>query len=306
MSAKFYAQYKIRNNTNGDLLSTNLNNPQFRNKHSILKISMENAIHIVAPLADKHTHTVILLHGRDSLAAEFAEEFFESQASDDRTLPEIFPTVKWVFPASQMRNSARFGEEMSQWFDIWSVEEPTEKEEIQLDGLRDSTKEILSIVHNEASLVPPSRIILGGISQGCATAIHALLRGKIRLGGFMGFCSWLPLPDKVAHLSKTFTRSDRLRHIDYILSEEAQKSASSLKHLAGDHGSALDTPIFLSHSEDDEVVPIKQGIELSNNLRDLGLQVTWKCYKTGGHWINEPEGVDDIVGFLVGKATLTS
>jgi len=43
------------------------------------------AHHTVAPIA-AHTHTVIFLHGRDSNATEFAPEFFESQASDDRTM----------------------------------------------------------------------------------------------------------------------------------------------------------------------------------------------------------------------------
>lgn len=51
-----------------------------------------NQPHVIVPLKE-HTHTVILLHGRDSTATEFTEEFFESQASDDRTLPEMFPVA---------------------------------------------------------------------------------------------------------------------------------------------------------------------------------------------------------------------
>jgi hypothetical protein len=31
---------------------------------------------------------------------------------------------------------------MSQWFDMWSVENHLEKNEIQIDGLRESVKEI--------------------------------------------------------------------------------------------------------------------------------------------------------------------
>jgi lysophospholipase II len=63
-------------------------------------------IYVVLP-QQKHSHTVILLHGRDSNASEFAGEFLESQASDGRILPEVFPTIKWVFPTSKLRNSAR-------------------------------------------------------------------------------------------------------------------------------------------------------------------------------------------------------
>lgn len=61
-----------------------------------------------------HSHTIIMLHGRDSVASEFAVELFESQASDNRTLPQIYPGIKWVFPNSGMLNSKRFDMELSQ------------------------------------------------------------------------------------------------------------------------------------------------------------------------------------------------
>jgi predicted esterase len=67
-----------------------------------------------------------------------------------------------------------------------------------------------------------------------------------------------------------------------------------------DFGSAsvVETPIFLSHSRDDGVVPIANGKKLYTALEKLGMVVTWKLYEDGGHWINEPQGVDDIVSFI--------
>jgi predicted esterase len=127
--------------------------------------------------------------------------------TDDRTLPETFPTVKWVFPTSKLRESARFKVEMSQWFDMWSTENPQERKEVQVEGLRESIAFILSIIRKEASLVPPERIVLAGISQGCATAIYALLYGGIQLGGFIGLCGWLPFADQVCFLSSDFAVS---------------------------------------------------------------------------------------------------
>ncbi|KAG9228408.1 hypothetical protein BJ875DRAFT_489898 [Amylocarpus encephaloides] len=59
----------------------------------------------------------------------------------------------------------------------------------------------------------------------------------------------------------------------------------------------LETPIFLSHSRDDDVVPITNG-KNSLTLEKLGMVVSWKQYKDGGHWVNEPQGVDDIVVFI--------
>lgn len=62
--------------------------------------AIKDRLYVAAP-SKQHTHTIILLHGRDSTASEFASEFFESQASDDLTLPETFPSIKWVFPSSK-------------------------------------------------------------------------------------------------------------------------------------------------------------------------------------------------------------
>lgn len=53
-------------------------------------------------------------------------------------------------------------------------------------------KEISSIIHEESEFVPLKNIILGGISQGCATAIFTLLSSGLSLGGFVGLSSWLP------------------------------------------------------------------------------------------------------------------
>jgi len=145
-------------------------------------------IHVIEP-TKKHTHTFILLHGRDSNATEFVTDFFESQASDDRTLLETFPNYKWVLPTSPLRNSARFETEMSQWFDMWSVENPEERKDLQVQGLKESIAFIMDVIHQEAKFVPMERIILGGISQGCATAIYALMAIRVQIGGFISLCS---------------------------------------------------------------------------------------------------------------------
>ncbi|TAQ90046.1 hypothetical protein B7494_g1645 [Chlorociboria aeruginascens] len=262
---------------------------------------MENTAYIVAPRRD-HTQTIILLHGRDSIASEFAEEFFESQASDDRTLLEIFPTTRWVFPTSKIRNSARFNVPMSQWFDIWSVENHLEKNEIQIDGLRESVKEILDLIRTEATLISPDRIILGGISQGCATAIHTLLYGGIQLGGFIGLSSWLPFePEITTTMADNMTWrivENRLHYSHKMLNipTDQAETTSILSDLSSTF--VLKTPVFLSHSQDDDVVPIANGKKLSTTLEELGMVVSWKQYKDGGHWVNEPQGVDDIVSFI--------
>jgi predicted esterase len=127
-------------------------------------------IHTIQP-TKQHTHTIIFLHGRDSTAEEFASEIFESQGSDEKTLLEALPNYRWVFPSSGKCTSSRFDTEMSQWFDIWSLEIPEVRNETQAAGLKRSTARILALIELEASLVPHQHIFLAGISQGCATAV---------------------------------------------------------------------------------------------------------------------------------------
>lgn len=210
----------------------------------------------------QHTHTFILLHGKGSTASEFRKDFFESQASDNSTLPERFPSIKWVLPTAQM---IIFDGEMSQWFEMCSTDDPFERQADQQSDLAAAVKSIHQIIDEESSIVGAQNIILGGISQGCAVAIHALLNQNRQLGGFVGLCSWLP--------SREGTTDDA-------------------------HKAALGTPVFLSHSQDDDVIAIKYGEELRDGLSRLGMEVQWRAYIEGGHWVNEPQGVDDLVEFL--------
>lgn len=137
--------------------------------------------HVVGPKeGSKHTHTIILLHGRDSQADEFASEFFECEATgpdeEDRTLTALFPTVRWVFPQARTLRAERFDTDMSQWFDMWSLDDVQERSELQIPGLRDSVDLVIETIKEEERLVPRGRIVLGGISQGFATYVFSFFR----------------------------------------------------------------------------------------------------------------------------------
>ncbi|CZT48368.1 uncharacterized protein RSE6_09052 [Rhynchosporium secalis] len=211
-------------------------------------------------------------------------------AGDEGALLKI-ANVTWFNPDFEDKS-------MSQWFDMYSTEDPSENTDIQIDGLRESVSEILDLVRSEATLISSDRVFLGGISQGCATAIHALLFGGIRLGGFIGFSSWLPFEQEITtkiHESGGWSIDEYRLYYDHkILNSSAE---STLITSNGEKTDVLKTPVFLSHSADDGVVSITNGERLSATLERLGMVVSWKRYEDGGHWIHEIQGVSDIVQY---------
>lgn len=221
--------------------------------------------HIIQPTQSHHC-TIIALHGRGSNGPEFSEELFEDKSSEGLTLPEHLAHSKWTFPSSQKRYSTVFQEEMDEWFDIYSLTDPSMQEELQIEGLRDSVKHILNIINKELEFVPASNIILLGISQGCATAIHALLAGQHQLGGFIGIAGWLPFLKQVDDLSKFYKDTLGLTSTSQI-----QTSAT--------------TPALLCHCADDNVVDVELGRQSRAALTasDLNMDVTFTEFASGGH-----------------------
>ncbi|PNP56723.1 hypothetical protein THARTR1_03419 [Trichoderma harzianum] len=250
---------------------------------------------VVGPISG-HTHTIILLHGRDSEAQEFASEFFECEATETKqTLPNLFPTVRWVFPQANLLHSERFGIKMSQWFDMWSVEDQQERAELQVPGLRSSVNLITELIKREELLVPRSNIFLGGISQGFATVLAAFFAdGRGGFAGLCGFSSWLPLANQAAS------------EIELVNEETGQKLAAMQRLYLGDDKQQMSlspqqiesTPILLEHCHDDDIISVQSGILLRDFIDNLGLSIVFHEYESGGHWFNEPQGVDDFVMFL--------
>jgi predicted esterase len=83
--------------------------------------------------------------------------------------------------------------------------------------------------------------------------------------------------------------------IDYSIILRAHKKRQLEAH---SHGPAFEPPVFLSHLKNNDLDPVRKERGIPQALDCLGFEVTWKQYEDGGHWINEPEGVDDIIAFL--------
>ncbi|KAK9440173.1 carboxylesterase [Metarhizium brunneum] len=257
------------------------------------------AMPVIVPAAAKHTHTVVFLHGRGDVAENFVASLEYSKSSRGQTLQETFPSFRWVFPKAGVGASFSFGgNKVSQWFDIWNVADFSEREEMQILGLKESVAMIRKVLHIEAGILGGhwDRIILAGISQGAATATHALLNLKLPaaaddgtklsggLAAFIGFSCRMPFPGRT------------LRKTRAVLSlEDAPEDDEVIRR----------TPVLLEHCVDDPLVLVENGRVLRDTLRGFGAEVHSREYPDGGHWLNSPAGMDDVAEYLTHILGLT-
>lgn len=310
-----------------------------------------------------HKQTFILLHGRGSSGAQFGPQLLAapitattttSTESPTTTLRDAFPHAKFVFPTASRRRARVFNRSVvNQWFDNWSpaldahAPEETETEtntrerdELQITGLRESSEFVHDVVRREARLLDEDkdddddedgeegrRIVLGGLSQGCAMALVSLLVADdaelpATLGAVVGMCGWLPLRRRLeegfavgstAGLLEgeefnpfggdTDTTSDGDEGEDgqtvaAYLRDQLDMPAPSSSQSMEKKKKKKSTPIFLGHGKDDEKVPVRRGEEAASSLKSLGAtNVVWHAYEELGHWYS-PEMLGDLVSFL--------
>ncbi len=195
---------------------------------------------VVPPLAGPlaHKQTIILLHGRGSTGLDFGPALLYTKIPGHGNLREAFPQAKFVFPTASVRRATIYrGSRIFQWFDNWSLlkGEGLEREELQFEGLTEASHYIQGLVKQEAEEVGGrENVVLGGLSQGCATVLMALLswagseydhgevnddremeqvadkdgdghehltQGEKMVGAVVGMCGWLPLSNHLCQLS---------------------------------------------------------------------------------------------------------
>jgi lysophospholipase-2 len=136
------------------------------------------------------------------------------------------------------------------------------------------------------------RVFLGGISQGCAMAVAACLAVSTPLAGFVAFSGWCPF----AELGSGGALVEWLR--DVVGDSSEPGTAVGVE----DIWRALRISVLVEHAIDDEVVPPALCRDLRDTLMALGAEVQMVEYEDGGHWINEPKGIDDMVHFIKSKS----
>lgn len=269
-----------------------------------------------------HTHTFILLHGLGSNGEKFGVELLESGiSSTGARLTKAFPGAKFIFPTSKKRRSSAFRRaRINQWFDIASLDDPSKRRDVQLQGLAESSQYIRSILNRELETIPSKNIVLGGLSQGCAAGLGILLSLEFPLGGFVGMSGWLPFCNDIDDIVRSDSTETNNEDNDVFSFEEVDGSEDlgpiitainfardilSIDKLGPsisiNEQTCLATPVLLCHGKDDEKVKCELGEKAARTLSSLGMQISWKSYSGLDHWYKIPDEIDDILEFLRAK-----
>jgi predicted esterase len=243
------------------------------------------------------------------------------------TLQTAFPHARFVFPTAARRRATIYKRALThQWFDSWKLDPPaTEREELQIEGLRETTLYLHQLLRSEIAVVSggAKNVVLGGLSQGCAASLVALLlwEGE-NLGAVVGMCGWLPFTKSLMTEVQGGEENDGADELGFnpfavdacdtddldhkTADTPAQKAMGWLREqldlpalkVSSDTLPVHSIPIFLGHGAQDEKVSIQLGRTAAECLDKLGAGVCWKEYEDLGHWYS-PEMLKDLLHFLL-------
>jgi len=178
--------------------------------------------------------------------------------------------IRFIFPnAPQRPVTINGGMVMRAWYDIRDMD--LRKRE-DVEGIEGSRKILESFIQREKEAgIPSENILLAGFSQGGVVILYTGLRYPEQLAGLMALSTYLALPDKLA--------------------SEANPANST-------------TPVFMAHGTMDPVIPIQQGKNSADQLKQAGYAVEWHEYPMQ-HAVSLEE-IEDISRWLVESLKLNS
>ncbi len=170
--------------------------------------------------------------------------------------------IRFVFPDAPFRPvTINQGYVMRAWYDILSMKIDAK---IDQEGIAESVKHIGTLIQQENELgIPTEKIILAGFSQGAVIALTTALSFPKKLAGVLALSGYLPNPEP---LSKQFSSANQ------------------------------QTPIFLAHGTEDQIVPYLSGKNAYEFLQKHNYSVDWHQY-TMGHTVSVEE-IKDIKTWL--------
>lgn len=265
---------------------------------------------VVPPLELPHKHTFIILHGRGSNADSFSRSLLHHPIPACETLRKAFPQAKFIFPTAATSPATAFSFlPIPQWFDYWPFAKEGKDHEPEVKGLKASCDFLHGLIRRAVGEVGASNVIVGGLSQGCATSlVSMLLWDGPPIAACFGMCGWLPFREPLTQaMEKSVGGGIGALRPGAMKAKEAgrDEKAKSLAWLrevtsAGTSTtpSSIDSyPVFLGHGVLDEKVPVTEARGAHKILSELGSAVTLREYEKLAHWYSG-EMLKDIVDFV--------
>jgi phospholipase/carboxylesterase len=155
--------------------------------------------------------------------------------------------IRFIFPHAPLRPiTINQGYRMRGWYDITSLDIANRDDET---GIIESSDSLTRLIDEQLALgIAPDRVIVAGFSQGGAIALYAGLRYARTLGGIMALSTYLPMPQRL------------------------QQEAAAANR---------DTPVFMAHGLNDDVVALPFGQQTRSLLQQLGYRLQWHDYAMG-------------------------
>ncbi|CAF2830583.1 unnamed protein product [Rotaria sp. Silwood2] len=222
-----------------------------------IKINKPSAI---IPANDKHTASLIFLHGLGDVGESWLEVF------DMYNIPKYARHVKFIFPTAPIRKiTLNYGMSMTGWFDAHGLDRSSKEDQ---KGILEASKYLNDLIEDEIKNgIPSERIMVGGFSQGGAAALHAVLTTSHMLAGVLALSTWLPL-------SSTFPKA----------------------LVAGDK--KLNLPILQCHGKQDPVVQMEWGRLSEKAFKAMGFKkYVFKEYDGMVHSSSDEE-IKDVIAFI--------
>ncbi|KAF7956106.1 hypothetical protein EAE96_005026 [Botrytis aclada] len=252
-------------------------------------------------------NSLVLLHGTSSWGVAFAQELMALVDFD-----VLLPYTKLIFPSGILRQTTVFGGNLTNaWFDIADFSDRTIGEEQQKEGLRESVeylgKLIRNVVDNEShneSYDEDRKVVVGGLSQGCAMSVILLLSGELdrlevlqKIGEFVGFSGWLPFAKQIAEVAAAGNdwRQRRILVQSWLRRELSLPSLQPRDYMTV--STEGDLKILLVHGTNDTKVRLEWGEDMRKVLESVGYSVEWKLYEGLGH-VLIPEELTYMASFI--------
>ncbi|MBP9088947.1 MAG: alpha/beta fold hydrolase [Kofleriaceae bacterium] len=204
---------------------------------------------------------VVLLHGFGAPGNDLVAMAHELRGAG--------PT-RYAMPEAPIELGGLYGDSRAWWrLDLEELERdiasgrPRDRRSEIPEGLSDARRKVNALLDALIVQYKPTKVILGGFSQGAMLALDAALYRDKR-------------PDGLILMSGTLLNSTAW-----------QKRMPKLKGC----------PIVMSHGRRDQLLPFAIAEQLSDLLSDAGADVTWVPF-SGGHEIPPPVigAVDDLLG----------